>query len=90
MVLMKHEIIGDFDGAEERHDIEFVLYGDACNGFSAMAKSVGYTCGFAVRTLLDKGFEKQCGIVTPTTKDVYQPLLEGLESVGLTWKQTVS
>lgn len=92
MVLMKHEIIGEFSGVEEKHDIEFTLFGDTCeDGFSAMAKSVGFTCGLAVRTLLDKGFaNKQSGIITPLTEDLYLPLLHGLKSLGLTWTKTVS
>ena len=89
MVVMRHEIISEIKGVKEKHEIDFVLYGDDINGYSAMAKSVGYTCAIAVRTMLDQGFDKKSGIITPITKDVYMPILAGLTLLGFTWNTNI-
>jgi saccharopine dehydrogenase (NADP+, L-glutamate forming) len=59
------------------------LLGDP-NGYSAMAKSVGVTCGIATQLLLDGHTAlRKPGILAPYTKEICDPIRELLEKEGI-------
>ncbi|XP_061780678.1 alpha-aminoadipic semialdehyde synthase, mitochondrial [Nerophis lumbriciformis] len=68
-------------GELETKHISLVVYGDI-NGFSAMAKTVGYPAAISARMILD-GEIRSKGIVLPMTKEVYVPALTRLKDEGL-------
>uniref|UniRef100_A0AAV2KPY1 Alpha-aminoadipic semialdehyde synthase, mitochondrial n=1 Tax=Knipowitschia caucasica TaxID=637954 RepID=A0AAV2KPY1_KNICA len=68
-------------GELETKHISMVVYGDP-DGFSAMAKTVGYPAAIAARMLLD-GEIRSKGLVIPMTKEVYAPALARLKEEGI-------
>jgi saccharopine dehydrogenase (NADP+, L-glutamate forming) len=59
------------------------LFGEP-GGYSAMAKSVGITCGIATQMLLD-GFPalSKPGVLAPYSKDICEPLRAKVEAEGI-------
>ncbi|KAI5100435.1 alpha-aminoadipic semialdehyde synthase, mitochondrial, partial [Silurus meridionalis] len=91
LLIMKNDIgIRHPTGELEMKHISMVVYGDA-NGFSAMAKTVGYPAAIAARMVLDGELNTK-GLVVPITKNIYAPVLRRLKQEGLqfTTKSTVS
>eukprot|EP00095_Tigriopus_kingsejongensis_P002741 maker-scaffold138_size318692-snap-gene-0.8 protein:Tk02741 transcript:maker-scaffold138_size318692-snap-gene-0.8-mRNA-1 annotation:"hypothetical protein DAPPUDRAFT_334150" len=85
MLLMRHEVEIQWpDKRREIRGINFVSYGseDQVNGYSAMAKCVGYPCAIATKMVLDKEIQKT-GMVLPFSQAIYKPILMRLESEGL-------
>ena len=83
MIVLRHEIeIHWPDNTKELRGINFVVYGDA-DGYSAMAKTVGYPAAIATKMVLD-GEIQTPGMVLPFTKDIYSPMLNRLAAEGIT------
>lgn len=66
------------------------LFGDP-DGYSAMSRSVGVTCGIATQMLLDghQAIAKP-GIVAPYTKEICDPLREAAEGEGIKLVEKIS
>lgn len=87
MVLMRHEVIIKWpDNRRENRGINLVCYGDP-EGYSAMAKTVGFPCAIATRMVLDKEIQRK-GMVLPFTADIYRPMIDRLKSEGIVAKET--
>jgi len=56
---------------------------------SAMAKTVGLPCVIAAHLYLD-GKLNLSGVHIPTTRDIYQPVLEKLAAEGIVFKSSIS
>uniref|UniRef100_A0A8C7WFE9 Aminoadipate-semialdehyde synthase n=1 Tax=Oncorhynchus mykiss TaxID=8022 RepID=A0A8C7WFE9_ONCMY len=90
MIIMRNDVgLRHSTGELETKHISLVVYGDS-NGFSAMAKTVGYPAAIAARMVLD-GEIRTKGLVVPMTKDIYGPALKRLQEEGLkfTSKSTI-
>uniref|UniRef100_A0A673AW17 Uncharacterized protein n=1 Tax=Sphaeramia orbicularis TaxID=375764 RepID=A0A673AW17_9TELE len=82
MIIMRNDVgLRHPTGELETKHISLVVYGDP-NGFSAMAKTVGYPAAIAARMVLDGEISRK-GLVVPMTKDVYGPALARLKEEGL-------
>lgn len=82
MILMRHEITVRWpDNRREMKGINLVQYGDP-NGYTAMAKTVGYPCAIATKMVLDGEIQKK-GMVLPFTRDIYRPMLKRLRAEGI-------
>jgi len=82
MILMRHEVTVKWpDNRRELKGINLVNYGDP-NGYTAMAKTVGYPCAIATKMVLDGEIQKK-GAVLPFTKDIYRPMLQRLAVEGI-------
>uniref|UniRef100_A0A3Q4BTD7 Alpha-aminoadipic semialdehyde synthase, mitochondrial n=1 Tax=Mola mola TaxID=94237 RepID=A0A3Q4BTD7_MOLML len=68
-------------GELETKHVSLVVYGEP-DGFSAMAKTVGYPAAIAARMLLDGEITTK-GLVVPMTKEIYGPALARLKEEGL-------
>ena len=80
---MRHEIeIHWPDNTKELRGINFLVYGDH-DGYSAMAKTVGYPAAIATKMVLDGEIQGH-GMILPFTKDIYKPMLNRLEQEGIT------
>ncbi|KAJ8245138.1 hypothetical protein COCON_G00235960 [Conger conger] len=91
MVIMRNDVgIRHPTGELETKHISLVVYGDP-NGYSAMAKTVGYPAAIASRMVLDEEIDTK-GLVIPLTKNIYSPVLKRLQEEGLqfTVKSTIS
>jgi saccharopine dehydrogenase-like NADP-dependent oxidoreductase len=54
-----------------------------------MAQTVGYPCAIAAHLVLE-GVINKPGMVTPITKDIYEPILAELTSMGIVAKRTLN
>ncbi|CAK8688911.1 unnamed protein product [Clavelina lepadiformis] len=88
VIIMRHEVEAIFkNGKTEQHSVDLVEYGIP-NGYTAMAKTVGYPCAIAARMLL-LGKIQDKGMITPLKKQIYQPLLKELRRLGIQSKTNV-
>lgn len=88
VAIMRHEIGIELPGGnQEEREINLVVYGDP-NGYTAMAKCVGYPLGIAAKMLLDGEVQKK-GVLVPVSMDLYHPLLSRLNAEGITAVTTV-
>uniref|UniRef100_A0A8C1FAQ8 Aminoadipate-semialdehyde synthase n=2 Tax=Cyprinus carpio TaxID=7962 RepID=A0A8C1FAQ8_CYPCA len=82
MVIMRNDVgIRHPTGELETKHISLVVYGDP-NGYSAMAKTVGYPAAIATRMVLNGELTTK-GLVVPMTKSIYSPVLKRLQEEGL-------
>ncbi|MCF6319198.1 MAG: saccharopine dehydrogenase, partial [Proteobacteria bacterium] len=87
MVVLQHKfVIKKPDGS--RYFISSVLkeIGDS-NGYSAMAKTVGYPIAMAAQLIAD-GKILAKGLLLPVAREIYQPLLKYLKSEGIEFNET--
>jgi saccharopine dehydrogenase-like NADP-dependent oxidoreductase len=75
------------DGGNEEHRSSLQAYGDA--KFSAMSKTVGCTAAAATEVLLKNKSSLTTGLLLPTTKELYLPILEAMEAEGVKFKEDV-
>ncbi|KAJ3295229.1 hypothetical protein HK104_002890 [Borealophlyctis nickersoniae] len=89
MVAM-HHIFGIewADGSKEKRTSTLVAYGDP-TGYSAMAKTVGLPAAIGTEMLLNGQITRK-GVIAPTTKDIYEPILEKLEKEGVRFIEAIS
>uniref|UniRef100_A0A8C9F6M1 Aminoadipate-semialdehyde synthase n=1 Tax=Pavo cristatus TaxID=9049 RepID=A0A8C9F6M1_PAVCR len=84
MIVMRNEIgLRHPSGHLEDKFIDLVVYGDN-NGYSAMAKTVGYPTAIAAKMVLDGEINTK-GMVIPLTKKIYGPILERVKAEGITY-----
>merc|ERR1711941_116233 len=77
MILMRHEVTIKWpDNRRELKGINMIEYGDP-NGYTAMAKTVGYPCAIATKMVLDEEIQRT-GMVLPFSQDIYKPILSRL------------
>lgn len=82
MIIMRNDVgIRHSSGELETKHISLVVYGEP-NGFSAMAKTVGYPAAIAAHMVLNGEITTK-GMVVPMTKEIYAPALARLKEEGL-------
>ncbi|KAI9547454.1 hypothetical protein NQZ68_017003 [Dissostichus eleginoides] len=82
MIIMRNDVgLRHPTGELETKHISLVVYGTP-NGFSAMAKTVGYPAAIAARMVLDGEITTK-GLVVPMSKEIYEPALARLKEEGL-------
>jgi len=82
MILMRHEVTVRWpDGRRELKGINLVHYGEP-DGYTAMAKTVGYPCAIATKMVLDGEIQRK-GMVLPFSQDIYRPILTRLRAEGI-------
>lgn len=90
LVMLQHKFVVEWsDGRKETVTSTLELLGDP-NRFSAMALSVGATCGVATQLLLDEhpAFTKP-GIHAPYHKEMCNPIREGVAREGVALVEAV-
>ncbi|PBC30496.1 alpha-aminoadipic semialdehyde synthase, mitochondrial [Apis cerana] len=87
LVILRHDVgILWPDNKRENREINLVLYGDR-QGYSAMARTVGYPTAIAVKMILDGEIQKR-GVILPFTPDIYRPILNRLKAEGIEFFET--
>lgn len=98
LVVMRHEFELWEDNMDEasgkklrkriKHTSTFVGSGEskASGGHSIMCTSVGYTCAIATRLVLE-GKVTQTGVLSPIEPEIYEPILEQLDALGIRMKE---
>uniref|UniRef100_A0A646QGR2 Alpha-aminoadipic semialdehyde synthase n=1 Tax=Hemiscolopendra marginata TaxID=943146 RepID=A0A646QGR2_9MYRI len=82
LVVLHHEIgIQWPDMKIEKRIIDLVSYGNP-DGYSAMAKTVGYPTGITAKMVIDGEIQRK-GMIIPMTPDIYTPVLKRLKQEGI-------
>lgn len=88
MVAMHTAIEATFDdGRKEMHQSSMLAFGD--EKMSAMCKTVGVPAAAAADLIMSGDLDDFKGLVLPTDKRVYQPILDTCEKEGISFEETV-
>ena len=85
LVVMWHRFVYETGGRKKEIQSSLVVQGED-DVHTAMARTVGLPLAIAAKLLL-QGKIKQRGVVIPTAKEIYQPVLSELKSLGLEVKE---
>ncbi|XP_065312549.1 alpha-aminoadipic semialdehyde synthase, mitochondrial-like isoform X2 [Gordionus sp. m RMFG-2023] len=69
---------------KELKTVTLIVYGEP-NGHTAMAKTVGFPCGIAVKMILEGEIQGK-GLILPLTREIYKPILDRLMKEGIAAK----
>lgn len=83
MIVMQHQFEYELNGAHKKLNSSLVVIGDD-EVHTAMAKTVGLPLAIAIKNFLTGGF-KLYGVQIPIVKEIYEPMLAELESMGITF-----
>lgn len=80
MVVMQHQFfLEEANGNQIKIISDLMEFGDV-GGFSAMARTVGYPAAMAAELILEGGLGREmAGVLAPTHKRIYEPLLQKLK-----------
>lgn len=84
-VVMFHELIAEFSDRRERTTSVLVLDGEP-GGDTAMARTVGLPAAIGARMILE-GKMNIVGVHNPVHREIYEPVLEELEQLGITFEE---
>lgn len=88
MIVMYHEVHWSKGKKEQVHQSSLEVKGEN-QMYTAMAKTVGLPLAIATKLLL-RGKIKERGVVIPTSKEIYVPVLKELEKFGVVFKEKES
>jgi saccharopine dehydrogenase-like NADP-dependent oxidoreductase len=81
MIVLQHEFVIEAPGGERRVYSTLIDYGIP-GGDSAMARTVSLPVAIATRLVLE-GRVAERGVIAPITPNVYNPILDELEQLGI-------
>ena len=85
MIIVHNEMLVDFPDRKEKRIssmvVEGIPYGD-----SAMSRAVSLPPAIAVRLIIE-GKIKGKGVCMPSAKEMYEPILEEMETFGFSFKK---
>ena len=87
MIVMQHEFVIDTAGKKQQRISSLVDYGTP-GGDSAMARTVSLPVAIATRMIIE-GTIKQRGVIAPILPEIYNPILDELEGMGIAFKEQV-
>lgn len=88
MIVMLHEIEYSINGNKSTIESSLVVKGEN-SLFTAMAKTVGLPLGIAAKLILEEKIKLK-GLHIPTSKKIYEPVLEELKKNGIEFKEIYS
>jgi len=85
MIVMQHQFEYELKGNNHKLLSSLVVKGDDAV-HTAMAKTVGLPVGIITKLILEDKIKLK-GVCIPTVKEIYQPLLDELEILGIRFKE---
>ena len=85
MIVLQHEFIAEYGDRKEFMRSTLVDFGEP-GGPSAMSRTVGLPAAIGVLRILD-GTIRDRGVVVPVTPEVYNPILDELETAGIRFRE---
>lgn len=85
MIVMLHEFIAEYPGKEEYITSTLLDYGIP-GGETSVARTVGIPAAIAVKLILH-GEIKVKGVHIPTVSEIYNPILDELEVIGIKFQE---
>ncbi|MGD8702332.1 MAG: saccharopine dehydrogenase C-terminal domain-containing protein, partial [Desulfosarcina sp.] len=86
MVILHNEITATFPRKKEKRMSTLLVRGEP-GGESAMSRAVSLPAAIASRLILEGKIEEK-GVLRPTVKRIYQPVLEEMENFGFRFTDT--
>lgn len=83
MIVMQHQFEYELNGSHRKLNSSLVVIGDD-EVHTAMAKTVGLPLAIAIKNFLSGKF-KLYGVQIPIVKEIYEPMLAELETLGITF-----
>ena len=87
MIVMHHAFTAQYDRGLERTTATMITYGEP-GGDSSMARTVGLPAAIAARLVLQGELKLTGGVHRPLTPEIYNPILDELETLGIKLKET--
>ena len=86
MVILQHKfVIKKADGSRQFITSTLKQIGES-NGYSGMAKTVGYPAAVASQMIADNKIKAK-GLLLPVSKEIYQPILQSLQLEGINFTE---
>ena len=85
MLVMQHEFIARYPDRKEKTISTMIDYGIP-NGDTSMSRTVGLPAAIATRLILE-GKISMTGVQVPVTPQIYEPVLDELESMGIRFSE---
>lgn len=85
MLVMYHEFEYQIDNQQKKITSSLVTLGED-EVFTAMSNTVGLPVAIAAKLILSGGIQEK-GVTLPVQKTVYEPILQELESFGITFEE---
>lgn len=86
MIILKHEFMAEYDSGKEEITSLLIDYGIP-NGDTSMARTVGLPAAIGSRLILE-GRIDVTGVRIPVIKEIYEPVLSELKTIGIEFKET--
>jgi len=86
MIIMQHEFHYEIDGMKKIATSSMIAYGENSEN-TAMSRLVGITLGIGVKLIM-LGQIKTKGIILPTSKSIYEPVLKELLDYDVRFRET--
>lgn len=86
-VVMVHLFEYILNGKKYELESYFSLEGES-KTYTAMSKTVGMPIAFAIEMILNKEVKAR-GVLMPTSKELYLPILKQLEGIGISFKESI-
>lgn len=87
-IVMWHRFVYEDEGKVREIQSSLVATGEDSN-YTAMAKTVGLPLAISAKLLIQKKILSR-GVVIPTTREFYEPILSELKSLGIVFNEIVS
>ena len=81
MLILRHEFEAQYADRTEKITSIMVDFGIP-HGYTSMARTVGLPAAIAVRMILEDKINLT-GVVAPVVPEIYEPVLEELEAMGI-------
>lgn len=86
MLVMQHEFVATYPDRQEAITATMLDFGIP-GGDSSMSRTVGLPAAIATRLILEGKIARK-GVLVPVTPDVYEPVLEELDQLGIRLQET--
>ena len=86
MVVLQHDFIVDYGGRQE-HICSLLLDYGQVDGDSSMARTVGLPTAIAANLIVHEKVKAR-GVKIPTDKEIFAPVLQELEALGISMQET--
>jgi hypothetical protein len=86
MIVLRHEITAVYPGGGKESVLSTLIDFGLPGGDSAMARTVGLPAAICARLILEDKI-KDRGVLIPTIRDIYAPVLQELQAYGLRFRE---
>ncbi len=87
MVVLHHEFIAEYESKKEKINSTLIDFGIP-DGDSSMARTVGLPAAISTRLILEGKIDAK-GVQIPIIPEIYKPILNELEKLGITFREIV-